>query len=441
MKRIISQKLKDWKTAPDRKPLMIRGARQTGKSYSVMEFGRDHFEGNTHVINFEKQPDWTPIFEKNLDAVRILSELELFINKRIIPGRDLLFFDEIQFCPKAITALRYFYEQIPSLHVIAAGSLLEFALKDISFPVGRVQLMNMHPMNFYEFLLATGKEIAAEIIVGNPVHLSEAVHDSLREEVRKYFFVGGMPECVQSYASSSSLASVVDVQSRLLETFRNDFPKYSRHTDTRCVNTVLSSLSQKIGQQIKYTHLAEGFSHPVIKKSFDLLETARLFKKIRAASPAGLPLGASASENKFKVVMLDIGLMARLCGLSVSSEFLKENLLSVFQGAMAEQFVGQELLASGHDDLFYWSRDAKNSAAETDYLVEKDGAIIPVEVKSGAAGSLKSLHLLLKTYQQIDKAYVFSDATMGELPGQKLYFFPIYFAAASLARSGALQKM
>jgi hypothetical protein len=435
MKRIISLKLLEWKEKSDRKPLIIRGARQTGKSYSVAEFGKDHFEGEVHTINFEKQPDWIPIFEKNLDAVRILSDLEIYLNKRIIPGRDLLFLDEIQSCPKAIASLRYFYEQLPSLHVIAAGSLLEFALKDISFPVGRVQLLNMQPMNFYEFLLATGKELAAEVILNEPRVLSEGVHTAIREELRKYFFVGGMPECVKTYAAENSMGSVIEVQSGLLETFRNDFPKYTRHTDSRCLNAVFSSLSQKIGQQIKYSHLAEGFSHPVIKKSFELLETARLFKKVRAASAAGLPLGASAAENKFKIVMLDIGLMARISGLSVSSEFQRDNLLSIFKGAMAEQFVGQELLASGHEELYYWSREAKSSTAETDFLVEQDGAILPVEVKSGAAGSLKSLHLLLKTYQNIDRAFVFSDARMGELPYQKLYFFPIYYAASALRKS------
>jgi predicted AAA+ superfamily ATPase len=435
MKRIITQKLGNWKTGPDRKPLIIRGPRQTGKSYSIIEFGKDYFAGNLHIVNFEKQPDWKSIFEKNLDALRILSELEIVINKRIVPGRDLLFFDEIQACPKAIAALRYFNEQIPALHLIAAGSLLEFALKDIPFPVGRVQLLNMHPMNFYEFLLATGKDLVAECIINEPVPLSESVHSLLRDELRKYFFVGGMPECVKVFAGGRSVAQVMELQSDLLETFRNDFPKYAGHSDLRCLSAVLSSVSQKVGRQIKYSHLAEGFSNPTIKKAFDLLETARMFRKVRAASPAGLPLGASAAENKFKIIMLDIGLLARLSGLPVSTEFHNDNLLSLFKGAMAEQFVGQELLASGHEELFYWSREAKSSSAETDFLTEIDDAIVPVEVKSGATGSLKSLHLLLKTYHNVDRAIIFSDTQVGTIPEQKLYFYPLYFAAAALKKS------
>lgn len=432
MKRTIAPQLIEWKEKANRKPLILRGARQTGKSYSVSELGKDHFEGNIHIVNFEKQPDWKSIFDKNLDAVRILSELEIVLNQRIVPGKSLLFFDEIQSCPIAIAAMRYFNEQIPELHLIAAGSLLEFALKEIPFPVGRVQLLNMYPMNFYEFLLATGKDLAAEILINEPVALTESVHNVLREELRKYFFVGGMPECVKTFAGSNSIPKVAEIQTDMLETFRNDFPKYAGHSDTRCLNAVLTSLSQKVGQQIKYSHLAEGFSLATIKKAFNLLETARLFKKIRAASAAGLPLGASAAENKFKAVMLDIGLLTRLSGLSISSEFQKENLLSIFKGAIAEQFVGQELLAAGHEELYYWSREAKSSSAETDFLVEKNHAIIPVEVKSASAGSLRSLHLLLKTYPHISQAFIFSDAEMGAIPEQKLYFFPIYFASAAL---------
>jgi hypothetical protein len=295
-----------------------------------------------------------------------------------------------------------------------------------------VQLLDMHPMNFHEFLLATGKDLAAEYLVNAPVSLPESAHKLLRDELRKYFFVGGMPECVKTFAGGGSVAQVMELQSDLLETFRNDFPKYAGHSDPQCLNAVLASVSQKVGQRIKYSHLAEGYSNPTIKKAFDLIETARLFNKVRASSPAGLPLGASASENKFKIIMLDIGLLARLSGLSVSTEYRKDNLLSIFKGAMAEQFVGQELLASGHDDLFYWSREAKSSSAETDFLVEKDGAVIPVEVKSGAAGSLKSLHLLLTIFRNVERAFVLSDAQMGTIPEQKLYYYPLYFTAAAL---------
>ena len=177
MQRLITTKLIQWKNSPVRKPLIIRGARQTGKSFTITEFGNSNFEGTTHVINFEKRLDWHSVFELNFDITRILSDLEILLGKSIVAGKDLLFFDEIQECPKAITSLRYFYEQVPDLHVIAAGSLLEFALGNIPFPVGRIQLLNMYPMNFQEFLMATGNEPAANLISQAPKEMSEGVNN------------------------------------------------------------------------------------------------------------------------------------------------------------------------------------------------------------------------------------------------------------------------
>jgi predicted AAA+ superfamily ATPase len=432
MKRNITIELEIWKKKKNRKPLIIRGARQVGKSYSILDFGKTHFKGRVHVVNFEKNPDWHSIFERNYDLRRILSELEILLNAPIIPGQDLLFFDEIQECPKALIALRYFYEQLPELHVIAAGSLLEFALKEITFPVGRVQLMSMHPMNFYEFLLATGKNHAAKEILKAPGKIADSIHLLITEELRNYFFIGGMPECVNAYCNGR-MNDVFEIQSDLLLAFRQDFSKYAGHADKNCLNAVLSGITQKIGQQIKYTGLADGFSTPTINKAFHLLETARLIKMVHAADPSGIPLGAHVSEKIFKAIFLDIGLLSRLSGLSVATEFHKTQLLSLFRGCLAEQFIGQEILAAGNDELFYWSRRAKSSSAETDYLVERKDEIIPVEVKSGASGSLKSLHLLLNTYPNIRRAWVFSDSAYSTLPAQKLTFIPLYLAYSAFS--------
>lgn len=432
MERVITQNLQQWKEKSNRKPLIVRGARQTGKSWTITAFGKDHFEGSTHILNFEKRPDLHQVFELNFEIPRIIAEIEILLNKKIIPGKDLLFFDEIQECPKAIVSLRYFYEQIPDLHLIAAASLLEFSLNDISFPVGRVQLLNMYPMSFYEFLKASGKAIAADLIMDTPKQLSESVHLMLIDELRKYFFVGGMPECVKTYIETSSLQEVFEIQSDLISTFRHYFNKFAGKADTRCLDIVLLNASQKVGEQIKYSEMADGFSGPTIKKAFHLLETARLFKKVRASSPAGIPLGTSASEKKFKAVMLDIGLMANLNGINISKEYLKSDLLSIFRGAMAEQFVGQEILAATNADLHYWAREAAGSNAETDFLIEKLGKVIPVEVKSGKSGSLKSLHLLLETYKNVENAYVFSNAAFGQISEQKISFLPLYYTASAV---------
>lgn len=430
MKRAITSTLLSWKTHHNRKPLIIRGARQVGKSWSVNEFGREYVKGHLHVVNLEKRPDWHVIFEQNLDAKRILSELEIVLNTQIEAGKDLLFFDEIQACPRAISSLRYFYEQIPALHVIAAGSLLEFALEDISFPVGRVQMLNMYPMSFVEYLWAMGKERLAELVLAEPVAHPPHIHDLLQEELKRYFFVGGMPECVKTFAETEKLLAVQQVQTDLIDTYRQDFSKYAPYSDKRCLNDVLASVASKVGQQIKYTGLSQDFSGLTNKKAFHLLSTARLIHKVRATSPAGLPLAAAASEKKFKATMLDIGLLTRLSGLSLSAAYSQKQLLSIFKGALAEQFVGQELLAHGQEELFYWAREAKSSSAEVDYLVAKDGAVIPVEVKNSASGRLKSLHALLDRYPVIPQAIIFSDARFGDIPEQKLRFLPLYYISS-----------
>lgn len=427
MERFITKKLLLWKNQVNRKPLIVRGARQVGKSFSINAFGKTHFEGQIHIVDFEKHPDWHNIFDKNLEIRRILSELEILLNSSITAGKDLLFFDEIQACPRAIMSLRYFYENDPELHVIAAGSLLEFATKDISFPVGRIQLLNMYPMNFAEFLIATGKSKAAEIIFAPPQKQPDTIHNMLLEEIHKYFFIGGMPECVRTFSETESLHHVFDIQASLVDSYRQDFSKYAPYSDKRCLSSVFSSTAVNVGHQIKYSRLAEGFTNPTIKKAFDLLCLAQVIQKIPSASPSGLPLNATASERKFKALMIDIGLMRYLNGLPTVVEFNKKDLLAIYQGAMAEQFVGQEL-TSVSQNLFYWSREAKSSNAEVDFLITKESKIYPVEVKSGPSGRLRSIHILLKTYPNCPLAYVLSGANFAQLPEQKLIFLPLYYA-------------
>ena len=430
MKRIITEKLVAWKADPLRKPLLIRGARQVGKTYSVLEFAKNHFAGNIHVINFEKHPELHSIFNLNLNSNRILGELELVLSKRIISGEDLLFFDEIQECPKAIMALRYFYEENPELHLIAAGSLLEFALHSISFPVGRLQMLSMHPMTFEEFLIAMGKELLADKLKSSNTTLPDTLIKMVNNEMYNYFIIGGMPECVNAFIRKNSFIEAINIQSDLITAFRQDFSKYAGHSDRRCLNMVLTSVAHKTGEQIKYSTLAEGYSNPTIKKAFELLGTARLFSVVRSASPAGVPLGIGVTNNRFKTVFLDIGLLSNIYGFYSDKLVSKQKLTSVFNGKLAEQFVGQEILASQSGDLFYWSRDTRGSSAEVDYLIERSGEVIPVEVKSGKSGSLKSLHLLLNSFTNIKKSYVLTEDKYGELPEQKTEFLPLFKAGS-----------
>jgi len=409
--------------------LILRGARQVGKSWVVNELAAKYYDGQIHVINFEKRTDWKALFDRNLEPKRILSDLEILLNKSIDLTSDLLFFDEIQECPNAIKALRYFYEEMPELHVIAAGSLLEFALSEISFPVGRVRMLNMYPMSFSEYLNAIGSEPLAKMLKQTPKELSPVINDKIKEELKKYFFVGGMPESVKTYVETGSMKAVEQIQIDIIETYKQDFSKYSPKVDSTCLNDVLSSVAENVGQQIKYTQLSQGFTGPTNKKAFEVLRTARLIYSVRSASPAGLPLSAHINTKQFKAIFLDIGLLVRQSGLSIAREYQKEQLLTIYKGALAEQFVGQELLATGQTALYYWSRNAKSSNAEVDYLIPHQGNIIPIEVKNSAVGRLRSLHLLLKTYPNCTHGLVLSDAHYGALPDQKLKFTPLYWAA------------
>ena len=427
MQRFIDHDLEQWRTSRRRKPLILRGARQVGKTYSIRHFGESRFD-NFVLIDLERNPAWHKVFEGNLQARKICSEFEVLTSQKIIPGKTLLFFDEIQSCPRAISALRYFYEDMPHLHVIAAGSLLEFAMQDISFPVGRVQFLTLYPLCFAEYLMAKGKEKASRIILSAPEEVSKATHELLNEELRQYFFVGGMPESVKAYVETGSMQESFEVQFEICDTYRLDFAKYRPQADKHCLNTILTSIAQSVGQQIKYSRLGEGFSNPTIKKAFDLLNLARITTKVSSVEPSGLPLGATASAKIFKALMVDIGLMRHLTGMPIDVEYHKPDLLNIYRGAMAEQFVGQEMIISQKKDIYYWSRRAKSSSAEVDYLAVIKGKIFPVEVKSGSSGRLKSLHLCLNNYPNCQKGFVFSSRPYADLSEQKITFIPLYFA-------------
>lgn len=426
MKRFIDDELLKWKNSRRRKPLLLRGARQVGKTWSVKAFGKKEFD-TLVLADLERNQSLRRLFDKDLTAVQICADLEILLNQKIIPGKTLVFFDEIQACPRAITALRYFYEEMPELHVIAAGSLLEFALKDISFPVGRIQFLNLQPLCFAEYLQAIGKDEAASVILQKPCPVSLSVHELFCDQLKRYFFIGGMPESVLAYSQTGSFQESFEVQAEICEAYRMDFAKYNPQTDKTCLNTALTHIAQNIGQQIKYSGLGQGYSNPTLKKAFELLCMARIIRKISSVDPSRLPLGASASSKVFKALMVDIGLMRFLSGMPVNIEYQETNLLNIYRGAMAEQFVGQELSVSQKGDLYYWSRNAKSSTAEVDYVIVNDGRIFPVEVKSGHSGRLRSLHLFLQTYPDCTQGLVFSNRAYEALPESNITFIPLYF--------------
>ena len=407
--------------------MIIRGARQVGKTWLVENVLVRQFDDYIK-IDLEKRRDLHTYFEGDLSPETILKNLELEFG-RIILGKTLLFFDEIQACPRAITSLRYFYEEMPKLHIVSAGSLLEFAFGEISIPVGRVQYLHMHPMTFYEYLLAVGKERMAEYVVESPVNTPEEIQRKILDELRTYFFIGGMPECVKTYRDSASMLEAFRVQSEILDSYRDDFSKYKPQIDTTCINTVFLNVAKSIGEQLKYTRLNDGHSGQMNQKAFNLLAKARVIQKVPACNPTGLPLGATANLKKFKAIMLDIGLLQRLCQIPADLELKEKNLLAMYRGKLAEQFVAQEIMASTDSELFYWSREARGSSAEVDFLAVRQGRIYPVEVKSGASGSLKSLHLMLEKYKDCPQGLILHHGTYKEIPEQKLAFLPLYSAA------------
>jgi len=428
VERLIEQKLLEWKTKPNRKPLIVRGARQVGKTYSISEFGERSF-GRLVKIDFEKQIRAREIFNGDLSPERLVQLIELETKADIVPGESLLFLDEIQLCPRALTALRYFYEELPALHVVAAGSLLEFEMERISFPVGRVEFMYMYPLTFDEFLINLGEE---RLQVGrpalfNPNPVESLVHDRLLERLREFFVVGGMPEAVKAFSATRSFRSVHDVHDSLVNALVQDMLRYEKALQNDLVREVLETIPRFVGSAIKYTALSRDASHYKIKQVLSVLEKSLLVMTVRSSSGAGLPLGGNINKSSFKLCMLDIGLMQFLCGRSPADIIQSDDLLACYRGSLCEQFVGQELKAVGgsqSNQLFYWSRAQKSSTAEVDYLLARGGRVWPIEIKHGPAGRLKSLHRYLAEHPQAECGLVLNTGSVGSTG--RIRFSPLY---------------
>ncbi len=398
MKRFAENEVIAWKCRVGRKPLVVRGARQVGKTYLVEAFGKNCFE-SVLTVNLEQKDDLHPLFER-MEAKRMVQELGLYFNQTITQGKTLLFFDEIQACPKAITALRYFHEEMPDLHVIAAGSLLDFALREFkhSMPVGRIEYLYLNPLTFQEFLSALGEDTLAEYLghyhVGD--NLGDAVSAKLRELLRVYFFVGGMPAIVAAYAERHDLLEAQRILASIAMTLQDDFAKYGTRAQQRNMRQILRYVPRNISQKVRYVNINRDVRAGELKTALELLELSRIVTLVRHSSANGVPLGAEMLESHFKPLLLDIGLCNNLCGLSLPDA---ADLLGAQEGRLAEQFVGQELraLAPAFEErpLFYWHREAKNANAEVDYLCTHENNVIPVEVRAGTSGSLKSIQMFL----------------------------------------------
>lgn len=405
MQRQQLQFLTRWLHNKNRKPLIIRGARQVGKSTLVQLFAAQ--QGMTLMTtNLERYPALANTFASN-DPEQILQQIEALPRMPAVNESALLFLDELQAVPEAIPALRYFYEDHPQLPLVCAGSLLEFVLAahQFSMPVGRVQYLHMGPMTFSEFLLALGEDKLYQVVTEYQPsdEIGEVAHQRLLQLLRSYYFVGGMPEAVAAFAETRSYQSVSDVHNSIIETYRDDFPKYGKNRDQNRMLDVFNFAARNVGVKVKYSNISREDQSTVLKKDLELLCMARVISKVVHSHCSGLPLQASLEEKVYKLLFLDVGLMNAICGLNWRTLSQFDDLKLVNEGAIAEQFVGQHLQAllaeSPNRELTYWLREGRSANAELDFVVALEGQIIPVEVKAGASGSMKSLHQFMAEKQ------------------------------------------
>ena len=401
MKRAIEDELNQWKVDPLRMPLLIGGARQVGKSFSVEKFGRENF-AQTVTINFELKPTLKDCF-RDLDPKKIIREVELALNVQILPGSTLLFLDEVQFCPEAIVSLRYFKELMGDLHVIAAGSLLEFALvdKNISFPVGRVQSIYMRPLSFLEFLEVMEEHQLVQFILNFQwtTEIGQAVHERFMELVKIYFFIGGMPGAIVKYRAKSSLQDCQNYLMTLISLYRADMAKYATKTQHRYLQILFDRAPESVGLRFKYAFIDPDAKSRDLQTALEHLTWAGLLNPILATSAGGMPLQSQVKSKVQKLLYLDIGMLQTALRVDPLL-FFREDLTLIHSGALAEQFVGQELIAyaNPHDrmQLHFWEREKKDSSAEVDYILPLGHHIIPLEVKAGPAGKLRSIQVFLE---------------------------------------------
>jgi uncharacterized protein len=408
MKRDFTSLLVNWKQSERRKPLIVQGARQVGKTYIIKEFGKTHYK-NIAYFNFEEQPSLTELFSGSLDPEKIITVLKAYFGQHIEPEHTLLFFDEIQRCGSALTALKYFSEHAQHYHIVAAGSLLGLTVgSQGTFPVGKVNFLSLYPMSFLEFLDAQGKghlrEFIQNIDINEPFPLP--LHQQLEHLLRLYYFVGGMPEAVKSFISDSNFEAAREVHLEILRSYLLDFSKYASPAEAIKIATLWEVVPRNLAKENKK------FLFSAIKKSARareyetalqwLLDAGIVYKSVLAERPQ-LPLKAYAEDSSFKLYLLDLGLLGALMGLQSRTLVEGDELFRSFRGALAENYVAQTLMAwprSGamREDLFYWT---SGNTAEIDFLVQVEGHVFPLEVKSGLNTRAKSLSQYGKLYSPL----------------------------------------
>lgn len=398
MQRLLMEQLNKWRTKKNRKPLIIRGARQVGKTWVMKEFGKQYFE---HVvyISFDNNERMKQVFEMDFDLSRILSALKVESRQQIEPENTLLIFDEIQEVPKALTCLKYFYENAPQYAIVAAGSLLGVTMHEgTSFPVGKVDFLNLYPLNFQEFLMAVGETELAEWLVEGEYELVNSFAGKYADLLRKYYYIGGMPEVVSTYLDTDDFYEVQKIQKELLIYYANDFSKHAPVETIPRIQMVWNSIPMQLTKENKkfvYGVLREGARARDFELAIQWLSDCGLTHKGYRVSKPGMPLIAYMEMNIFKLYFLDVGLLAARCDLDPRVLLEGNRVFTEFKGALTEQFIAQELSAAGIA-LYYYATE--NSTGEIDFMVQHKNHIIPIEVKAEENLHAKSLKCFCRKF-------------------------------------------
>ena len=425
MERALIQKLVDWKNNPARKPLILKGVRQCGKTYLLKEFGKRHYE-DTAYFNFEETEALKSVFEKDYDTKRILFELALHCRKTIHPGKTLLFFDEIQECGRAITAMKYFCENAPEYHIVCAGSLLGIALqKQLSFPVGKVDFLTLYPMNFLEFLRAGDEEVLADYIeqFKKGEDLPAVVTEKLELMLKKYYVTGGMPEVVKTWFETNSIEQVESVQQAIINSYELDFAKHAPAKDFPKLSAIWRSIPEQLAKEktkFIFSHVKKGWRSKDLEDALEWLIAAGLVYKVCKIEKPYIPLSSYADDTAFKLYMSDVGILRKLSKLPYEVVLDATPHFREFKGSMTENYVLCELIQSVDDTAYYWS---SGNTAEVDFIIQSGAEIIPIEVKSEKNVKARSLAEYRKKYEP---QYAVKTSMKNDTSGEEVLNIPLY---------------
>lgn len=385
MYRIAMERLLQWKQSKRRKPLIIEGARQVGKTWLMKEFGRQAYE-DTVYINFDSNSTMAELFAADLNTERLIMGLELYVGRKIDPDHALLIFDEVQEVPRALSSLKYFYENAPQYHIVCASSLLGIALhRGTSFPVGKVDFLKLYPLSFKEFLMATGQERFAELLDRRDFPMITSFKQTYLDALKHYYFVGGMPEAVQSFVESKDFNEVREIQKRILAAYEQDFSKHAPNEIVPRLRMLWNSIPSQLAKENKkfiYGLVREGARAKDYEAAILWLSDCGLVHKVSRVHTAGIPLRAYEDLKAFKLFVLDVGLLGCMAGLRPRTLLDGNDLFVEFKGALTEQYVCQQLKTIEDLDVFYYTNDSRS--CEIDFVVDTGERIVPVEVKAEA---------------------------------------------------------